>query len=110
MSRFTSTQFEFFNHIATRREELDENTVILDRGTLHMTITKRDDGKYDIFCSDDEYTVFLRVADLDLETAVKKAFQGYMEKSAAVRQTRQFILNAEEEIKEFHKKTGKEAI
>ena len=110
MNDFTQEQYEFFSYIATTCEGQGEGAVSLTRGTLCLSITKMADGTYDVFCSDDEYTVSLRVADLDLETAVKKAFQGYMEKSAAVRHTRQFILNAEEGIKEFHKKTGKYAI
>ena len=110
MSVFTNTQFEFFNYIAISYKEASEDTVELHRGTLLMTITKRTDGLYDVLCTDEKYNLCLRKADKDLEAAVRKALKGYMGISAAVRQTCQFILNAEEGIAEFHKKTGKYAI
>ena len=110
MSVFTNAQFEFMQHLARTFKEITEDTIDLERGTLRITVTKCSDGCYAVSCKDEDCVIQIGDHDFDLETAVKKAFQGYMEKSAAVRQTRQFILNAEEGIKEFHKKTGKEAI
>lgn len=110
MSGFSSTQFEFLQHLARTFKEITEDTIDLERGTLRITVTKCSDGCYAVSCKDEDCVIQIGDHDFDLETTVKKAFQGYMEKSAAVRQTRQFILNAEEGIKEFHKKTGKYAI
>lgn len=110
MSVFTNAQFEFLQHLAITFKEITEDTIDLERGTLRITVTKCSDGCYAVICRDEDCVIQIGDHDFDLETAVRKALKGYMGKSAAVRQTRQFILNAEEGIAEFHKKTGKYAI
>lgn len=100
MNKFSETDIALMHCIGEQCMSNDANTIwLLRRGTLSLTCTQREDGGVKVFCADNEYAIQTTCDAQTLEDAIRQAFSQYREKSSAVRQTRQFISNAEDDIR-----------
>lgn len=99
MSNFTEEELAILKCIGDISPMSSGGIVTLQRGTLIVTATKTDNGDCEIYCADDEYTIQVQCVEQRLESALKAAFNKYRENSSIVWQTRQFISNAEDDIR-----------
>ena len=80
-------------------EAVNKNIVRITRGTLCVRVCKVSEGNYSVYCTDETQSIQAECSDECLESAIKLAFQKYRDESSIVRQTRQFISNAEESMR-----------
>ena len=82
-------------------EAVNKNIVRITRGTLCVRVCKVSEGNYSVYCTDETQSIQAECSDECLESAIKLAFQKYRDESSIVRQTRQFISNAEDDIRKY---------
>lgn len=86
MSRYTWHDIGLFNTIGMARE-VNEDTWMIEKGIVHLRVTARDDGTYEVFATDESYFIQVCACCIMLEDALNKALsrylrQGYMIQSA----------------------------
>lgn len=86
MSRFKSDEIAIFNKIGNARE-IDENTWRMQMECAIIRVTKKDDGTYEVFCSDDDYLVQIVVCGWMLSQTMMKAMHRYKVQAEAVKIT-----------------------
>ena len=101
MTVFTDRQIELMKSIGECDTTINDNIARITRGTLCVRVCKINDENYSVFCTDDENNIQVECSDCCLDTAIKMAFNQYRDKSSVVRQTRQFISNAEDDLRKY---------
>ena len=99
-SNFTQGELDLMECIG-ECEALNKNLVRITRGTLCVRVCKVSEGNYSVYCMDETQSIQAECSDECLESAIKLAFQKYRDESAIVRQTRQFINNAEDDMRKY---------
>lgn len=104
MKQFSENEQALLNHIGLGKGYIiseDHTICSLERGTLRMTLSKNDNGDVEVFCADEDYTGQVKCIAQTLEDAIRQAFNKYREYGSTVRQTLQFINNAEDSMKQY---------
>jgi len=100
LSNFTQGELDLMACIG-ECEVVNTNVARITRGTLCVRVCKVSEGHYSVYCTDETQSIQAECSDECLESAIRQAFQKYRDESAIVRQTRQFINNAEESMRKY---------
>ena len=92
MSRYTWHDIGLFNTIGMARE-VNEDTWMIEKGNVHLRVTARDDGTYEVFATDESYIIQVMACCIMLEDALNKALFRYQQQASTVKNALNDIYN-----------------